>query len=250
MPSSKRQSIIHTSRVIKKPKERKKHARTLLSSIQACAHEYNNIFVFSVYNMRNQRIKQVRNDFSDSRIVMGKTKVMMVALGKTPETEVVPGVSGLGGHVSGEVGLLFTNRSAKQVEEYFDDHGHREYARAGTTAEEEVRIPPGEIMTQAGEGEDEPLPVQIEPQLRKLGVPTRIKAGKVVLEEAPEGAMLTDDEEGYVVCRAGDVLDSRQTSLLKILRVQAAEFKVNLNAVFDKSEGVVKTLKGAEAMEI
>jgi mRNA turnover protein 4 len=48
--------------------------------------------------------------------------------------------------------------------------------------------------------------------------------GKVVLgEENGEG-------EGYTVCKEGDVLDSRQTRLLKLFDVCLSEFKVKVLA--------------------
>lgn len=246
MPSSKRNRVVPTSQT---KKNRKELVRRLHSSIQSLAVEYRYIFVFDVMNMRNTFIKQVRTDFSDSRIVMGKTKVMMVALGKDEETEVVPGVNQLEPYVKGEVGLLFTNQDVRDVEEYFEGFANLDFARSGTEAQMEVRIPSGEIYTQyaVDGGEDDPLPIQIEPQLRKLGVPTRIKQGKVVLEEVAEGAM--DDDEGYLVCREGDVLDSRQTSILKILGVRMSEFKMGLRAVYDKSSASVKELGGTEGIE-
>ena len=246
MPTSKRARVIPTS---KTRKDRKDLVRRLHASIQSCAEEYAYVFVFDVQNMRNNMIKQVRTEISDSRIVMGKTKVMMVALGRDTERECVPGVSALQEYLKGEVGLLFTNRDPQEVEEYFELFVKSDYARSGTEAAEEVRIPPGEIRTQYGVegGEDDPLPMQIEPQLRKLRVPTRIKGGKVVLEEAAEGAMIEDGEEGYLVCKEGDVLDSRQTSILKILGVQMAEFKIALRAVYDKE---AQSVKGIGSVEI
>ena len=198
--------------------------------------------------MRNNFIKSVRTDFSDSRIIMGKTKVMMVALGRDAENEVVPGVSKMGHYVTGEVGLLFTNRGREEVEEYFETYVEMDYARSGTEAGREVRIPPGQIYTQYGVsgGEDDPLPMQIEPQLRKLGVPTRIKNGKVVLEDVAEGEMVEDGEEGYLVCKEGDSLDPRQTSILKILGVRMSEFKMDLRAVYDKADGNVRKVGSME----
>lgn len=105
-------------------------------------------------------------------------------------------------------------------------------------------------------GEEDPLPLAIEPQLRKLGVPTRIRSGKVVLEEAPEaevGAMdglhvqgVVQEGEGYLVCKEGETLDSRQTSILKILGVRMAEFKIALQAVYDRAEEGVRELGGEE----
>lgn len=240
MPNSKRQRVLPTS---KTTKNRKELVRRLAASIQDLATTYRHIFVFDVQNMRNNFLKQVRTAFSDSRVVMGKTKVMMVALGRDAQSEVVPGVSKLGPYVSGEVGLLFTDRGVTEVKEAFAGFWNADYARSGAEASRAVRIPPGEVTTMYGVegGEEDPLPLAIEPQLRKLGVPTRIKGGKVVLEEAPEHGMLDVDDEGYLVCKEGDALNSRQTSILKILGVRMAEFRIELRAVYDRQdEGVTK----------
>lgn len=245
MPSSKRQRILPTS---KTTKNRKELVRRLAATIQELATTYRYIFVFDVQNMRNNFIKQVRGAFADSRVVMGKTKVMTVALGRDPHSETVPGVSALAPYVSGEVGLLFTDRDVKEVEAAFAGFWNADYARSGAEAIREVRIAPGEVMTMYGVegGEEDPLPLAIEPQLRKLGVPTRIKGGKVVLEEAPEHGMVDVDDEGYLVCQKGDTLDSRQTSILKILGVRMAEFRIELRAVYDRQEEGVRELGSME----
>ncbi|OAL37066.1 hypothetical protein AYO20_03543 [Fonsecaea nubica] len=243
MPPSKRNRVVPTSKV---RKNRKELVRRLAANVQDAAEKYSYIWVFDVQNTRNNFLKQVRADFGDSRIMMGKTKVLMVGLGQTEETECVPGVRALAPYVKGEVGLLFTDQEPEKIEEYFADWLNQDFARSGNVATRDVRIPPGEIHTQYGVegGEDDPLPVQIEPTLRKLGIPTRLVKGKVVLEEHPDGSM--DEEEGYLVCKEGDTLDSRQTSILKILGVRMSEFRIGLRAVFDKSTSTVRELGAME----
>src|SRR5689334_2468165 len=127
MPSSKRSRILPTS---KTTKNRKDLVRRLAATIQELATTHRFIYVFNVSNMRNNFIKQVRTAFNDSRVVMGKTKVMMVALGRDAASETVPGVSKLGPYVSGEVGLLFTDRDVKEVEEAFAGFWNADYARS------------------------------------------------------------------------------------------------------------------------
>ena len=237
MPKSKRARVVPSS---KATKNRKELVRRLHSNVQTAVDSYQYAWIFDVQNMRNNIIKDVRVQFNDSRIFMGKTKVMIHALGATPETEYVEGSSGLTDYMSGEMGLLMTNRKLEEVEQFFAQFSAQDYARAGTQAEHSFVIPNGELRTYFGVegGQDDPLPMSIEPTLRKLGVPTRIFQGKVVLEETadPDGM----DVEGHVVCNKGDILDSRQTSLLKIFGVQMAEFRMRLVAVFDKAAGTVR----------
>ena len=240
MPRSKRNRILPTSKVKKNHKDL---AKRLHSSIQTALDTYAYIFVFSVTNMRNNALKSIRSELTDSRIFMGKTKLMAHALGTTVETAYTEGVDKLAPYLTGEVGLLFTNRQPAEVEDFFSVRTERDYARAGTITDEGFTIPHGELTTKYGVegGEEDPLPMSLEPTLRKLGVPTRLVRGKVVLEEgAEEGFGMESD--GYVVCREGDTLDSRQTTLLKIFGVRMAEFRVQLKASFEKESGTVKEI--------
>lgn len=182
---------------------------------------------------------------------MGKTKVMTVALGRSAETACVAGVQKLTGYITGEVGLLMTDRTEEEVREYFAGYSEVDYARAGAVASQAFTVPHGELRTAYGVegGEDDPLPLAIEPTLRRLGVPTRIVKGKVCLEEKPEAVLDMDvdgEEGGYRVCKEGDTLDSRQTSILKIFGVRMAEFRMGLRAVFDKETAEVKDLSSAD----
>jgi mRNA turnover protein 4 len=45
------------------------------------------VWIFSVENMRNTYLKDVRKAWEDSKVLFGKTKVMARALGTTPEDE-------------------------------------------------------------------------------------------------------------------------------------------------------------------
>lgn len=213
------------------------------SNIQSAVDSYAYIWVFDVQNMRNTSIKEVRARLSDCRIFMGKTKLMVHALGATAETEHAPGLRLLTPYMSGEIGLLFTDHAAEEIEGYIAAFRALDYPRAGTNAASGFAIPRGELRTSYGVdgGEDDPIPIGVEPTLRKLGVPTKIVKGKVLLEETadPEG-MQEEEEEGYVVCRQGEILDSRQTTLLKMFGVRMAEFRVSLRAVWEKAGGSVR----------
>ena len=172
---------------------------------------------------------------------------MLHALGSNAETAHLPGIHLLAPHLTGEIGLLFTSRQAAAIESYFADYAVLDYARAGVVAPRGFIIPRGELRTQFGVkgGEDDPIPISQEPYLRKLGVPTRLVKGKVMLEEVEN-----EDEDGYVVCRAGDTLDSRQTTLLKTFGIRMAEFRVSLKAVWEKSTGTVREIGQMEVDDI
>ena len=161
---------------------------------------------------------------------------MVRALGTTDAEAAAPGIEGLTKYLSGTVGLILTNRPADTVLEYFANLSQVDFARAGVAASRSFSIPPGVVYATAGEvpaEHDVPLEHSIEPELRRLGVPTKMVRGKVVLgEENGEG-------EPYVVCKEGDVLDSRQTRLLKLFSVCLSEFKVQILAYWSSASGKV-----------
>lgn len=111
MPKSKRARVVHTSVVQKKASKEKSAA--LFAAVQEAADEYQNALVFSVENMRNASLKNVRQHFSDSRMFFGKTKVMAKALGTSVEDEKLPGLGALARFLRGSVGLVFTNRDVQ-----------------------------------------------------------------------------------------------------------------------------------------
>ena len=243
MPKSKRSKVVHLSKTQKKGKEL---SERLYANVRESVDTYQYCFVFSVENMRNTYLKEVRTEFSDSRycpslfslrfptpvapltlfphllrIFFAKTKVMAVALGTSPEMAYQPNLDQLSRHLVGNVGLLFTSRTPAEILEYFSTYAQSDYARAGTVATRTFTIPAGIVHSRAGEIEqDEDVSVahSLEPGMRALGVPTSLKRGKIELSSP------------YEVCRAGQTLDSKQTRLLKMFGVQTADFRVGITA--------------------
>jgi mRNA turnover protein 4 len=146
---------------------------------------------------------------------------MAKALGSTPEDEYQPNTRLLSKYLIGNVGLLFTNREPSDITEYFASLAKTDFARAGTEATREFKIPAGIVYSMGGEiaaEDDVPMAHSLEPELRKLNMPTSLVKGKISLQNA------------YTVCKEGDTLDSRQTRLLKLFGVATAEFSVQLVA--------------------
>ncbi|PHH76144.1 hypothetical protein CDD80_1776 [Ophiocordyceps camponoti-rufipedis] len=225
MPKSKRSKLVHLTKVSKKTRTQKD---LLFQSIRTAVPDYQHILVFNVDGMRNSHLKSVRRELrEDSRLFFGKTKLMVKALGQSPAEAIAPGIDGLAPFLSGSVGLILTNRAPSAVLDYFAGMAKVDFARAGATASRSFTIPPGLVYSTAGEvppEHDVLLEHTIEPELRKLGVPTRMRKGKIVLGDEDGSG------EGYLVCKENDVLDSRQTRLLKIFGVCLSEFRVKVLA--------------------
>lgn len=150
------------------------------------------------------------------------------------------------------MGLLFTNRDPSSVTEYLASLSPVDFARAGAVATRTVVVPPGTVYSTAGQvapENDVPLGQAIEPELRKLGMPTRMVQGRVVCGD--EGQI-----QGYTICKEGEVLDSRQTRLLKLFSVCLSEFRVKVVAYWSAASGEVtevdvpgETETGGEVMD-
>ncbi|KAF2762685.1 hypothetical protein EJ05DRAFT_506380 [Pseudovirgaria hyperparasitica] len=233
MPKSKRAKVVHLSKTEKKGKELNLQ---LAEKIKEAADQYKYIFVFSVNHMRNTYLKDVRAEFSDSRIFFGKTKVMAIALGLTPETEHLPNLRHLTKHITGDKGLLLTSRPPAAVLAHFAAYAETDYARAGVRATHTFTVPAGTVCSRGGElapEDDVPLPHSLEPMLRKWGMPTRLVKGRVTLNEP------------YTVCVRGKVLNSYQTALLKTFGVAMAEFRVRVRAYYSTETQEVTEVESA-----
>ena len=92
---------------------------------------------------------------------------------------------------------MFSNRSPDTIKEFLTNFKRDDYARSGFVATETIMIPEGRLMR----GE-EIVPHNMEPHLRKLGMPTVLINGIVHLER------------DYTICKEGDVLTPEQAQLL------------------------------------
>ena len=78
----------------------------------------------------------------------------------------------------------------------------------------------------------EPFPHNEEPQLRRLGLRTRMERGVPTLD-AP-----------HTVCEAGKALTPEQAQLLKLIGVKMVTFRVGLRARWDAATGEVEQFEG------
>jgi mRNA turnover protein 4 len=236
MPKSKREKVVHLTSVSKRPTRAKNES--LHHRIREAADEYPYVYILRINNMRNNLLKQVRQDFSDSRIFFGKTKVMIKALcGSTSnaDDEYLPGMFGFAKFLRGDVGLLCSPRAPEEVLAHFEGFAPTSFARAGVKATSAFVLPAGTLCSRGGEipeSEDVPLPHSVETTLRKWGVPTRLDKGKVIIDQE------------YIVCKEDQMLDSNQTALLKFFGVAMSEFRVRIEAYWSATEGKVTGTEG------
>ncbi|XP_015118595.1 mRNA turnover protein 4 homolog [Diachasma alloeum] len=213
MPKSKRDKKISLTKTSKKGKILKDH---IIEDVKVCVEKYNRVFLFTYANMRNDKLKSLREQWSGSRFFFGKNKIIAHGFGLTPETEVAEGIHEMSKVLKGQCGLLFTNKTKKEVLSWMEEYGEEDFARAGFIPTETIVLPEG------------PLPDfshAIEPHLRQLGMPTALQKGVVTL--------LQD----YEVCKKGQALTPEQARILKLFGRQLATFKLIPLGFYSKKKG-------------
>lgn len=100
--------------------------------------------------------------------------------------------------MSGPVGLVFSKNGPEELASSVGYFERTDYARCGTVAPEDVVLYKGPLLKVSGEK----IPHYMEEHLRKIGLPTRLDDGNVVL--------ISD----YTVCKRGQKIDSNQAKIL------------------------------------
>ena len=115
MPKSKRNKIYNLTKVKKKGREGKEE---LIEKIQECVDEYGHSYVLSYENMRSGPFKLMQQGMtSNTKFFLGKNKVMIKALGKSPEDEIADNTARLSRFLSGQVCVAFSNHDPAAFEQ-------------------------------------------------------------------------------------------------------------------------------------
>ena len=116
MPKSKR---VRTKALTKTDSKGAKLKMELVEKIRDAVDNYKSVYVFSYENMRTNLFKQVRVTLKDSRMFMGKNKVMQIAMGRGEEDEYADNLYKISEDMVGARGLLFSNKSLTEVKKIF-----------------------------------------------------------------------------------------------------------------------------------
>lgn len=210
MPRSKRDRRISLTKTASKGRALKE---ATIETIRESLEEYESLYVFTFENMRSNKFKDFRIEFRDSRFFLGKNKVMQKALGIRREDEYRPNLRHLSKRLSGQVGLLATNKPEAEVRDYFDNYRALDYAKAGTTATKTITIGMEENIVQY-------FPVTMYELFKKLGLNLKIQSGQLHLLEP------------FTVAKEGQIITPEQAKLMKHLSIESVEFKVSLQCLW------------------
>eukprot|EP00526_Cylindrotheca_closterium_P019775 CAMPEP_0113602674 /NCGR_PEP_ID=MMETSP0017_2-20120614/880_1 /TAXON_ID=2856 /ORGANISM="Cylindrotheca closterium" /LENGTH=230 /DNA_ID=CAMNT_0000511033 /DNA_START=33 /DNA_END=725 /DNA_ORIENTATION=+ /assembly_acc=CAM_ASM_000147 len=225
MPQSKRARLVHLTQTSKRAT--REHKSAYIQDVRDAVDNHDHVYLFSYENMRSNKFKDIRMHFRStgdamdvpSKIMLGKNKLIQIALGKTPEDEYSDNLRQVSKEITENVGLLFTSRTRADVEEFFQNFSAPDFARAGSIAPRDVIVTNKMLL-------NHPV-TMLEQTFRKLGLPVKIQNGKIVL--------LNDSEE-YQLCKEGETLSVEKCKLLTHFGVKLSEFKVKLVCHWSKGE--------------
>ncbi|XP_057493521.1 uncharacterized protein LOC130779026 [Actinidia eriantha] len=205
MPKSKRNRPVTLSKTKKKGKE---HKESIVNSIREATEKYSSVYVFTFENMRNLKFKEFREQLkSSSRFFLGSNKVMQVSLGRSVADEIRPGLHKISKLLRGDSGLYLTTLPKEEVQRLFSEYEEYDFARTGSTATEKVELKEGPL---------DQFTHEMEPFLRKQGMPVRLNKGVVEL--------VSD----FVVCEEGKPLSPESARILRLLGIKMASFRLHL----------------------
>ena len=211
MPTSKRNRVVPLSKVAKKGFNDRK--AKLFTRIHKYLKEYKYCFAFSYKNMTNMSMNAIKDYFKDSIFIVGKNKVIQVALGKDGENkEPKENSSQLSPFLKGNCGLFFTNKDPDDIIAYFKEYKCPYFGNVGTISNQTV------ILKRGFDEHMADFPPSMEGQFRQLGIKLKLDNGKYCL---------LDD---FTVCEEGKPLTPEQSKMIKHLGIYMDEFKIDIQA--------------------
>ncbi|ELU38179.1 ribosomal l10 domain-containing protein [Rhizoctonia solani AG-1 IA] len=208
--------------------------------IRENAQKWKYAWVFSVGDMRNAALKDIRTQWKGTgRMFCARNTVMVKAIGSTPEEEVRPGlhvVTKVSNYAAGLVMYLPTRLQKAG----FCSCWKCSYKGGCTPRRCAVQYPHqltelivsvilGPVCDQTP-SPDPPTPLAhaLEPRLRQLGLSTRLVRGVPTIS-AP-----------HVVCKDGQQLTAEQAALLRLLGIQMTEFRIKCICWWGEEEGLTE----------
>lgn len=164
--------------------------------------------------MSTNNFKSLRESLTDSKFLMGKNKVIGVALGTDEENSYKPHTYRISQDLKGHCTLFFTNKDKEECEEIFNKFEEEEYATGGAIAQETIVLEKGfDSLKKFGHS--------MEPFLRQLGLPTRLVNSQIEL--------LSD----YLLSEEGKPLTVEKCKILKLLDKKMSRLKFQIKGVYD-----------------
>ncbi|MGC8931758.1 MAG: 50S ribosomal protein L10 [Candidatus Methanodesulfokora sp.] len=190
--------------------KREKKIRTA-ELIRRLSDEYQNILFADFYRVPADLMQRIRASLRGSaKILVSKRRIAEKALKDKK------GFNNVGG-LPRNLALIFTNENVFDIYSKISNMTTNVFARPGEIAESDIVIP---------KGPTDLMPGPVLNDLKAMGIPTKIKGGKVEIEE------------DTVVVKAGDLIPRHVAEVLRALKIAPIEVRLRIKAALDR-DGVV-----------
>ncbi|MGC9103465.1 MAG: 50S ribosomal protein L10 [Candidatus Methanodesulfokora sp.] len=190
--------------------KREKKIRTA-ELIRRLSDEYQNILFADFYRVPADLMQRIRASLRGSaKILVSKKRIAEKALKDKK------GFNNIGG-LPRNLALIFTNENVFDIYSKISNMTTNVFARPGEIAESDIVIP---------KGPTDLMPGPVLNDLKAMGIPTKIKGGKVEIEE------------DTVVVKAGDLIPRHVAEVLRALKIAPIEVRLRIKAALDR-DGVV-----------
>jgi len=191
-----------------------------MEKVRSLLDEFSYCYVMDCQNFRNPLMKEVKQQWKESRIFQGKVAPTIVSLGKTKDDEYRTNSHLISNALQNKTkgahkGLFFTNEKPDKVISWFSNHKVVTFAKAGFVCTRDFIVKKG-ILKQ--------FVFSQEVTLRQLGLPVILKEGRLILK---------DDN---VVCQRGQPLRPEQGKLLELFNEPQAQFSITLHGYWTNNE--------------
>src|SRR3990167_7457490 len=121
MPKNRRAKVVSLTQTKKQIGRRVKEEQ--VEEIRAMADQFKHIFVFTTQNMRNSKLKELRETLKpNSRIYFGKASLSRIALGKDKTDAYKDNTEKISEQLKGSCGLLFSNEDPEILKEIIEQY--------------------------------------------------------------------------------------------------------------------------------
>ena len=217
MPKSRRDKVVALTKVKKKGRDAKEKA---IGAIREEVANADAVYVLRYSHMKNAKLKEVRDTLAgQARLFFAANGVMAAALGRDEESEARPGLAAVAERLRGWCGLAIGSATKEQLEEVFEMNEEPVFAKVGSTAGRTVVVEAGPLEGYAHD---------MEPQLRKEGLPCRLVRGVVEVTAR------------HVVCTEGEPIGAKEGRLLRLLGEELGTFKMWVEAEWREGKELVE----------
>jgi large subunit ribosomal protein L10 len=189
-------------------KEKKIRAAELVRKL---SEEYQNILFADFYRVPADLMQRIRASLRGSaRILVSKRRIAEKALKDRKGFDNIR-------ELPRNLALIFTNEGLFEIYSRVSSMTANVFVRPGEIAESDIIIP---------KGPTDLMPGPVLNDLKAMGIPTKIKGGKVEIEE------------DTAVVKAGDLIPRHVAEVLRALKIAPMEVRLRIKAALDE-DGVV-----------